>query len=318
MMHEQSLFLDRKLPLVISPNTDAHRSTSAVVEWIRTQRASVEEKLQAAGAILLRGFAIEGAEDFEQVGRAVCSHLQNYIEGQSQREKISDKIYNSTYYPPEERITLHNELSYTNSPPRYILFHCAKPAGDGGETPVVDCRHVLSLLNKRVLGAFENRQILYVKNMHGGKGFGKSWQDHFETDDRHQVEIHLQQNGVDYTWKEDGGLRTGQTRPAIAEHPATGERIWFNQASLWHVSDIGPKGQTLRRLLGDDNLPTHVTFEDGQAIPYEFLDAVRSTMWNHASHFAWQRGDVLVVDNFLVAHGRNRYAGDRLILVAMG
>jgi alpha-ketoglutarate-dependent taurine dioxygenase len=33
--------------------------------------------------------------------------------------------------------------------------------------------------------------------------------------------------------------------------------------------------------------------------------------------FAWQRGDILMLDNMLVAHGRNPYASPRKILVAM-
>jgi alpha-ketoglutarate-dependent taurine dioxygenase len=33
--------------------------------------------------------------------------------------------------------------------------------------------------------------------------------------------------------------------------------------------------------------------------------------------FAWQKGDLLMVDNMLVAHGRAPFTGPRRILVAM-
>jgi alpha-ketoglutarate-dependent taurine dioxygenase len=33
--------------------------------------------------------------------------------------------------------------------------------------------------------------------------------------------------------------------------------------------------------------------------------------------FRWQRGDLLLVDNFLVAHGRMPFRGERRILVAI-
>jgi alpha-ketoglutarate-dependent taurine dioxygenase len=41
-------------------------------------------------------------------------------------------------------------------------------------------------------------------------------------------------------------------------------------------------------------------------------------MWDNAISFRWERGDVLLLDNYLVAHGRNPYEGPRKILVAMG
>jgi len=34
--------------------------------------------------------------------------------------------------------------------------------------------------------------------------------------------------------------------------------------------------------------------------------------------FSWQRGDVLVLDHMLTAHGRRPFTGDRRVLVAMG
>jgi alpha-ketoglutarate-dependent taurine dioxygenase len=40
-------------------------------------------------------------------------------------------------------------------------------------------------------------------------------------------------------------------------------------------------------------------------------------MRERAVHFPWQQRDLLVLDNVLVAHGRNAFKGPRKILVAM-
>ena len=55
------------------------------------------------------------------------------------------------------------------------------PPETGGETPIVDCRRLFQVLDPGVRDPLVERGVRYVKIMHGGSGFGKSWQDHFET-----------------------------------------------------------------------------------------------------------------------------------------
>jgi alpha-ketoglutarate-dependent taurine dioxygenase len=44
---------------------------------------------------------------------------------------------------------------------------------------------------------------------------------------------------------------------------------------------------------------------------------IRDLYRDAALSFPWQRGDVLLVDNFLAVHGREPFSGERRILVAM-
>ena len=101
----------------------------------------------------------------------------------------------------------------------------------------------------------------------------------------------------------------------MASHP--GKAIWFNQATLWHASDLGEVGLQLLRFHNEDLLATHAYFENGAPLSEELLQAVRDTMWREASFFSWEKNDLLLLDNYLVAHGRNSFSGDRLVLVAL-
>ena len=93
--------------------------------------------------------------------------------------------------------------------------------------------------------------------MHDGKQFGKSWQQTFETSDRNVVENYLQEIQIDFAWRKDGGLTTTQVHEGAIQHPDTGEICWFNQASLWHYTNLGAMGDQILQMLGEKNLPTN-------------------------------------------------------------
>ena len=138
---------------------------------------------------------------------------------------------------------------------------------------------------------------------------GNNFNFYLNTTDRSLIMAH----------EEDGALWTSQVRPAFRKHPVTGELAWQNQSNLWHVSNHPePTRSQLLKLCGEDGLPTHATFGDGTPIPDEDLDHVRQVLWESAVIFPWQAGDVLVLDNLLVAHGRRAFEGPRRIVVAMG
>ncbi|NET49525.1 MAG: TauD/TfdA family dioxygenase, partial [Merismopedia sp. SIO2A8] len=47
------------------------------------------------------------------------------------------------------------------------------------------------------------------------------------------------------------------------------------------------------------------------------LDEIREVYQQASVSFLWQEGDVLLLDNMLVAHGRKPFVGTRKIVVAM-
>jgi alpha-ketoglutarate-dependent taurine dioxygenase len=61
-----------------------------------------------------------------------------------------------------------------------------------------------------------------------------------------------------------------------------------------------------------------VYYGDGTAIENSVIEEIRELSWRTAVKFPWQEGDVLAVDNMLVAHARMPFKGPRKILVSMG
>ena len=114
-------------------------------------------------------------------------------------------------------------------------------------------------------------------------------------------------------------LRTRQRCPAVARHPKTGEAAFFNQIQLHHVSCLEPGVRdSLLAMLGEEWLPRNVYYGDGSPIEDAIVGETRELSRECAVQFPWQERDILMVDNMLVAHGREPFTGPRKIVVAMG
>lgn len=302
------------LPLVLEATGDPFDPVS----WAQHNAALMASDLTAHGAILFRNFGLGSAEEFERFSRTVLPYRVNYVEGSSPRMSVSDKVYTSTEYPADQFISMHNELSYAHKWPSKLIFYCAVAAQEGGETPIADSREVLRRLSPGLVERFRGKQVRYVRNLHGGRGAGLSWQTVFETQDRGFVEGYCRDGAIDLVWSSAGGLRTEQVRPAIRRHPVTGDEVWFNQVDQWHPSNLEPETQALLASQDPETLPIWSTFGDGERFEVGELDEIRQAFAEVMVRFRWQVGDALLVDNMLVAHGRMPFSGPRRVLVAMG
>jgi alpha-ketoglutarate-dependent taurine dioxygenase len=300
------------LPSLITPQAE----NVSLARWTGESREFIAAHLAESGGILFRGFDLKSAADFEQVIKSVGGKSLEYSERSSPRSRISGNIYTSTDYPADQSIFVHNENSYQQSWPSMIFFFCERAARVGGATPIADCRNVFRRISPSVKERFRQKKWMYVRNF--GGGFGLDWQTVFQTDDRAVVEQYCRKNGIEVEWKAGDKLRTRAVRPAIVRHPRTGEEVWFNHATFFHVTTLEP---TVREALlsefEEDEFPTNSFYGDGSPIETSTLDELREIYRQETVTFPWNRGDVLLLDNMLVAHGRAPYVGPRSVLVGM-
>jgi alpha-ketoglutarate-dependent taurine dioxygenase len=299
-------------PLVLEPLPDG----LDLIQWGKEHRAIIDELLTTHSAILFRRFNVDSIEAFEAAAAALTDGLIDYRFRASPRLQLSQRVYSSTEYPASERIFPHCEHAYSPVVPSKLLFCCLKPAASGGETPLGCCRTLTRRLRSPIVERFAKHGVLYVRNY--GDGFGLPWQTVFQSDDRAQVEAYCGQLGIACEWKPKGRLRTRHTAPALNRHPRTGEQLWFNHATFFHVTTLRAELRTaLRRNFSDIDLPNNSYYGDGSPIEDEILDELRALYLSDLREFQWQRGDLLLVDNMLCCHGRNSFAGERSIIVGM-
>lgn len=291
-------------------------TTLAVVDAHEDPQTQVEQLLDECGAVMIRGAGVTDAAAFQhRVAGFGAPLIDSYKGGNTPRSAVTDTVFTSTEYPAEYEISLHNELSYAHAWPQRLYFACLIAARDGGATPVCDGRALLGDLPDDVRTRFTELGVAYHQHLHGGYGLGKSWQATFETEDRDVVSAFLTRADAEYTWTPQGGLRVVQRRPGVRQHPA-GHTVWFNQADQWHPA--GLPDQDLLDLVDDPaDLPQWVTYGDGTPIDKSDVDAVRLAADHNRVSVEWRAGDLMVIDNMAVLHGREAFAGDRRVVVAM-
>jgi alpha-ketoglutarate-dependent taurine dioxygenase len=293
--------------------------TQDLAALISEDREGILAALYNHGALLFRGFAVSDPAAFERVTRALTDKSFSYIGGGSPRSRIAGEVFTSTEYSSEVTIPLHNEASYFAQLPAFVWFCCAIPSEADGETPLGDMRAVLDRLSPELVERFQSKGLCYVTNLSDGSGFGKSWKDAYQSDDRDEVEERLKEKGLEYSWREGDRLRVIMRAPSLRTHPVTGKAYWGNQVVNWHDAVLPEKtAANLRRLFKDPwDYPKTVFFGDGTPIPAADVHAVASVLDEAETTFLWQTGDVILVDNQAIAHGRRPFSGKRQIMVAL-
>lgn len=300
------------LPLVIPPGID----NIDLPEYVESNRAYLDKILEEHGAILFRGFNLRSMAEFERFIKAIAGEALEYKERSSPRSQISGRIYTSTDFPPDKRIFLHNEQSYNLAFPTKIFFYCAKSSKEGGATPIADTRKVFGRIADEIRERFMRRKYMYVRNF--GDGFGLNWREVFQTERQSEVEAYCRRNQIEYEWKGENRLRTKQVREVAARHPKTGEWVWFNHLTFFHISTLDRKvREEILEAFAEEDLPNNTYYGDGCRIEPEVMEHLRAAYENEQVRFDWEEGDVLMLDNMLVAHGREPYAGRRRVAVGM-
>ena len=125
-------------PVVV---TNAMRvSRNAFPEWLGEHTESLKNQLAKEGAVLLRGFPISNAVDFDALSKAFGYTDFTYQESLSNAIRVNHlpRVFTANEAPPEVEIFLHHEMAQTPVSPNKLFFFCQSAASEGGETPL--CR----------------------------------------------------------------------------------------------------------------------------------------------------------------------------------
>jgi Taurine catabolism dioxygenase TauD, TfdA family len=284
--------------------------------WVNSHREELNSTVETQGAVLIRGARISEPIFKDVVYNLSIEHLQ-YMYRSTPRTDLGGGIFTATEYPPGLDIPLHNENAYQREWPMRLIFYCAYPAdGGGGQTPLARTMDVSRRIAPAIWEQFRQKQIMYIRNFRPDVDL--PWQTVFQTQSKADVEAYCRTHDISFEWKSDGNLKTWQICRAFAKHPRRDVVVWFNQVHLFHPSALDPATwELMSEMFKEEDFPRNVTYGDGSPISEADLQQIREAFAQETITFSWRAGDLLLLDNMLVSHGRRAYKGKRRVLVAM-
>lgn len=296
--------------LLVQPRVAGKSDMEGILSFLRGHVSYFKEQLVERGALLLRNVGAREAADFAELCN-VFGQSRDYKDGISPRTEVGGGVYTSTEYPPHLDMALHNEMSYNPFPPRRIAFFChSAPVPGTGQTPLGCSAEILRAMDSELVKRFTKHGLKYIVNSPTrGGGPGVPWQTMYRTDHKAEVERLCTELNVSYRWNADGGLTTLRSATATRVHPDTKEELWFNHSHLFHPSDLPESTyQVLKKACRNPTeFPKYCLFGDGSEIPEEDLSKVRKVLNSSQILFDWQEGDVLILDNYTMCHGRRHF-----------
>lgn len=291
-------------------------SSGDIAATVEAIAPDMHEALREFGVALVRGFEPLGVADFAAVANIILDDIATQ-NGEHERVDDSEVVQTPVAFSAHRKLLWHNENSFNRRWPRTLLFSPVVVATTGGRTPLTDSRRLLRILDPAMLARFRERGVSYVRRY--GNGIGLPWQQVLGTHDRGTADRRAVADGVELTWGPHDRLATRAVRPAVIEHPLTGELAWFAQPTHWHPACLDEETrETLFDVFGRDGLPRDCQFGDGSPIPDSMMHELLEAHASIERSFEWMVGDVLAIDNVLTAHARDPYTGVRRLLVAMG
>jgi alpha-ketoglutarate-dependent taurine dioxygenase len=299
-------------PIVRAP---ALRSPAALHEWIGGHRDIFHAVIAHYGGLLIRGFPLADPAEVSQVGRLLIGPPMAERETFAPRRELHDGVYSGSAWPSNQAMCMHHELSYAMTFPRLMSFACLGEPDEGGDIPVADSRRVLAALPGELVAEFA--ELGWMLDRRYGE-LGVPWTDGLGAAAVPEAEEYCRENLIGFSWTGDGDLRTRQRRPAIIRHPGTGELCWFNQIAFLSRWTLDPAIRDyLSSAYGPDGLPFDTYRGDGAPIGPEAVRTIHEAYESVTIRERWHAGDLLVIDNILMAHGRDPFRGRRETAVMM-
>ncbi|KAI8539233.1 hypothetical protein RHMOL_Rhmol09G0165700 [Rhododendron molle] len=298
------------MPLVLQPPGEPKNSNDMQSLLLALEKNNdwFKQMIIKNGAVLLRGFNVRNAEDFNDVVQTFRWDHVPYV-GPALRTSVFKQIWTANEGPLSETIAFHHEMVLMKPYPEYVMFFCEVPPPEGGETPIgPSCRVAERMMEEfpEAVKEMEEKGLKYTfiapPQTATSTFTGRSWPEFLGSPDPAEAVKKAKANAdIDVEWLPDRSAHlTLAPRPLTMVFEGRKERkVWFNLIHLMYNKEVAS-----------------VTMMDGTEIPEKIVRRIEEIIEEESIQFRWEKGDVLFLDNLAVYHGRRPSLPPRKVLVA--
>jgi alpha-ketoglutarate-dependent taurine dioxygenase len=342
---------EEETPLVIEPLESS--SAQFLREFLTCYSRQILEDIAKHGALLLRGFDVDSAGDFEKHIHSIQGMwgMREYLfseEGRTLADESRFVFFTNTLKKSGGTLHFggfHTENHAVPEVPHYVSFWCQTPSTLGGETGLVNLAKVYADLPDALKRNLEERACLLslysITRMTNRYGVRADRINEFcnsaglpivAVGDRQYVAIY-RSNVVQHPLTQEKSLLFNSFYLPSIEHPLLHAFLpdyaglrWLMHRLVWTASwlRLSVSRRPLRRMPEQDDL--YVTkapppLADARVFSAIFSDEdcrmLSAIMRRRYSSFPWRRGDILILDNLKIAHSGMPGRGDRELKVML-
>jgi len=314
-------------PLFVEAIPGAFDTVESSLDWVRSNEDLLNSLVLDYGVVVLRGFGFRKPEDFNQFALLWPKWVGGYIGGASPRSSVVGIVLEATRLDPKFTIGLHQEMSYLPRYPSKIAFFGNRIADEGGATTIGDMVEVSRQVPAELAAKIQKYGVRCVRN-YGPKGDGlgvahhiddKPWNVGLGTDDKEEAEAICASMGIEPYWNEDGSLTVVTVTPGYNRHTKTGELIYHSNIHT-HAranADFGTDNPIWDEARKHQKFHTGYLLGNGEELSVEEQQLLEGLCDAAVKRWQWQQGDIMLLDNLQIAHGRDPFKGNRDTLVTL-
>ena len=245
------------------------------------------ELFKKHGILLFRGFE-ENFETFVEFSNSLSEDFIDYTGGVFKRKQINNNPTVLSVNDFKDRIKLHGEMYYQKEHPFMLWFYCAQPPIKDGQTIVCDGKEFYNELSNTLKTLFRQKCLKFSQKLDK-----EVWQARFKTKNIDTLKNICSNKNIQVKINDDLSINWVYTCPAVYPSQCGTYQIFIN--SLLPAKEINP------------NL---VSFDDNSEISQDIMSELNEIADRITVEINWQKGDILMIDNNRIMHGRRAVADD--------